>query len=31
VALLESYQDEGGGVDLPEPLHSYLGFSRLDP
>lgn len=31
VAILESYQDEGGGVDLPEPLHSYLGFSRLDP
>ncbi|MFH1765262.1 MAG: serine--tRNA ligase [Gemmatimonadota bacterium] len=31
VALLESYQEEGGGVRLPEPLHSYVGFSRLDP
>jgi seryl-tRNA synthetase len=31
VALLETYQDEGGGVTLPEPLHAYAGFSRLDP
>ncbi len=31
VALLESYQEEGGGVGLPEPLHEFLGFSRLDP
>jgi seryl-tRNA synthetase len=31
VALLETYQDEGGGVSLPEPLHTYTGFSRLDP
>jgi seryl-tRNA synthetase len=31
VALLESYQEEGGGVALPEPLHSYTGFQRLDP
>ena len=31
VALLESYQEEEGGVALPEPLHSYVGFSRLDP
>jgi seryl-tRNA synthetase len=31
VALLESYQDEGGGVSLPEPLHRYTGFSRLEP
>jgi len=31
VALLESYQEEGGGVSLPEPLHSYAGFARLDP
>ncbi|MCJ7629969.1 MAG: serine--tRNA ligase [Gemmatimonadales bacterium] len=31
VALLEVYQEEGGGVRLPEPLHSYVGFSRLDP
>jgi seryl-tRNA synthetase len=31
VALLESYQEVGGGVSLPEPLHSYTGFSRLDP
>ncbi len=31
VALLESYQEEDGSVTLPEPLHSYLGFSRLEP
>ncbi len=31
VALLEAYQQEDGGVVLPEPLHSYAGFSRLDP
>ena len=30
VALLESYQEEDGCVSLPEPLHRYLGFSRLD-
>lgn len=31
VAILETFQEEGGGVLLPEPLHAYLGFSRLDP
>lgn len=31
VALLEAYQAEDGGVVLPEPLHEYVGFSRLDP
>ena len=31
VALLESYQTEDGGVALPEPLHEFAGFSRLDP
>ena len=31
VALLESYQEEDGSVSLPEPLHAYLGFSRLEP
>jgi len=31
VALLESNQEEGGGVSLPEPLHRYAGFARLDP
>jgi seryl-tRNA synthetase len=31
VALLETYQEEDGGVSLPEPLHSYAGFTRLDP
>ena len=31
VALLETYQEKGGGVVLPEPLHSYAGFTRLDP
>jgi len=31
VALLETYQDETGGVTLPEPLHPYAGFHRLDP
>jgi seryl-tRNA synthetase len=30
VALLEHYQEEDGSVSLPEPLHPYLGFSRLD-
>jgi len=31
VALLEHYQDEDGSIALPEPLHSYLGFSRIEP
>jgi seryl-tRNA synthetase len=31
VALLETYQEEAGGVELPGPLHSYTGFRRLDP
>jgi seryl-tRNA synthetase len=31
VALLECYQEEDGSVALPEPLHPYLGFSRLEP
>lgn len=31
VALLESYQNEDGSVALPEPLHDYVGLSRLDP
>jgi seryl-tRNA synthetase len=31
VALLESYQEAGGGVVIPDPLQSYAGFSRLDP
>jgi len=31
VAILETFQEEGGGVLLPEPLHAYVGFSRLDP
>jgi len=31
VALLECYQEEGGSVALPERLHPYLGFSRLEP
>jgi len=31
VALLETYQDEGGAVSLPEPLHSHAGFARMDP
>jgi seryl-tRNA synthetase len=28
-ALLETYQEEGGGVSLPEPLHAYVGSERL--
>jgi len=31
VALLECYQEEDGSVALPEPLHPYLGFSRIEP
>ncbi len=31
VALMESYQEAEGGVGIPEPLHPYLGFTRLDP
>jgi len=31
VALLETYQDEGGAVSLPEPLHRHAGFARMDP
>jgi seryl-tRNA synthetase len=30
VALLESYQEEDGSIALPEPLHSYVGFSRIE-
>jgi seryl-tRNA synthetase len=30
VALLERYQEEDGSIALPEPLHPYLGFSRLE-
>jgi seryl-tRNA synthetase len=28
-ALLETYQDEDGGVSLPEVLHPYVGSERL--
>ena len=28
-ALLETYQEEGGSVSLPEPLHAYVGSERL--
>lgn len=31
VALLESYQEEDGSVNLPEPLAQRLGGGRLDP
>jgi seryl-tRNA synthetase len=31
VALMERYQDEAGGIAIPEPLHDYVGFSRIDP
>ena len=31
VALLETYQEEDGGVAIPDVLHSHVGFSRLDP
>jgi seryl-tRNA synthetase len=31
VALLETYQEEDGGVAIPEVLHSSVGLSRLDP
>jgi seryl-tRNA synthetase len=31
VALLETFQDGDGGVRLPEPLHAYSGFTRIDP
>jgi seryl-tRNA synthetase len=31
VALLETYQEEDGGVRIPEPLHEHAGFTRLDP
>jgi seryl-tRNA synthetase len=31
VALLETYQEEGGGLTIPEVLHANVGFSRLDP
>jgi seryl-tRNA synthetase len=30
VALLEQYQEEDGSIAMPEPLHPYLGFSRLE-
>ena len=30
-ALLETYQDEDGGVALPEVLHGYVGQKRLAP
>lgn len=31
VVLLETGYREGGGVELPEILHPYLGFERLEP
>jgi seryl-tRNA synthetase len=31
VALLETFQEEDGGVTLPESLRPFVGFSRLDP
>ncbi len=31
VALLERYQEADGGVTLPEPLHAYAGFQRIEP
>lgn len=31
VALLETYQEEGGGVALPATLHEYAGMTRMDP
>ena len=30
-ALLETHQREDGSVELPEALHPYLGFTRLEP
>jgi seryl-tRNA synthetase len=31
VVLLETGYRTGGGIDLPEVLHSYVGFDRLEP
>jgi seryl-tRNA synthetase len=31
IALLENYQREDGSVDLPEPLHAYMGGTRIEP
>jgi len=31
VVLLEIGYRDGGGIDLPEVLHPYLGFDRLEP
>ena len=31
VVLLETGYREAGGIDLPEVLHSYVGFDRLEP
>jgi seryl-tRNA synthetase len=31
VALLETYQDEGGGVRIPDPLRARMGSERLTP
>ncbi|MFV1987157.1 MAG: serine--tRNA ligase [Gemmatimonadota bacterium] len=31
VVLLETGYREDGGIDLPEALHSYVGFDRLEP
>lgn len=31
IALLENYQREDGGVDLPEALHPYVGHARIEP
>ncbi|HSM06169.1 MAG TPA: serine--tRNA ligase [Longimicrobiales bacterium] len=30
-ALLETHQTVDGSVDVPDVLHSYLGFTRLEP
>ena len=31
IALLENHQQSDGSVLMPEALHPYLGFDRIDP
>ncbi len=31
IALLENYQREDGGIELPEALHPYMGCTRIEP
>jgi seryl-tRNA synthetase len=31
IAILENFQGQDGGIDLPDVLHPYMGCSRIEP